>query len=193
MRDWGPPRGFTRRLFPTPLVTAGFFPVGRRPVTMCAAGIGPAVVPTETNDDASRLSSFTLPSRISLLASRAGMDCLMPGCQRRGWRLGELREAGRERAGNCGRAVRGWTHCVGAGTGGGAFRRCGGISLLEKAGRIHYPAFGREPVRGILRNVLKLPQGSNGYFLFTGNEPLEMIVPDARVRQAIVVRPERAR
>ena len=49
-----------------------------------------------------------------------------------------------------------------------------GMLLYEKNDRVFYPAFGKEAVRGLVRNFLNRPPRLTAYFLFRGNEPLEL-------------------
>jgi hypothetical protein len=60
------------------------------------------------------------------------------------------------------------------------------VILHEKNGRLHYPAFSREPVRGLLRSLLNRPQRMTAWFLFRGREPLEISIPELGVGPVLV-------
>ena len=55
------------------------------------------------------------------------------------------------------------------------------VILHEKNGRLHYPAFSKNPVRGLLRSFLNRPQRMTAWFLFRGREPLEISIPELGV------------
>ena len=70
------------------------------------------------------------------------------------------------------------------------------ILLTEKNGRVFYYAETERPVRAALRELLNKelqiqvrPQSTSVYFLFTGNEPLDLTIyaPDATARQIVPV------
>ena len=48
------------------------------------------------------------------------------------------------------------------------------LTLTEKNGRALYQTAANTPVRQVLREVLNRPQSATVYFLFTGDEPLEL-------------------
>ena len=48
------------------------------------------------------------------------------------------------------------------------------FTLTEANGRVFYAAFDFQPVRAILREVLNRPQNVTAYFLFVGDEPLDL-------------------
>ncbi len=52
----------------------------------------------------------------------------------------------------------------------------GEFQITEKDGRVLYPAFDAAPLKGLLRNLLDRPPTINLYFLFRGNEPLNVTV-----------------
>ena len=47
-------------------------------------------------------------------------------------------------------------------------------TLSERGGRVFYPAYVSQPVRQLLRSLVSAPQRSSVYFLFVGNEPLDL-------------------
>ncbi|MDZ4821206.1 MAG: hypothetical protein SGJ20_19775 [Planctomycetota bacterium] len=62
-----------------------------------------------------------------------------------------------------------------------------GFTLVEKNGRAFYATFDSKPVRALLREVLNRPQSVTAYFLFTGQEPLELdLYAPTGVRKVIV-------
>lgn len=64
-----------------------------------------------------------------------------------------------------------------------------GFTLVEKNGRALYATFDARPVRAILREVLNRPQTVTAYFLFTGEEPLELeLFAPTGVRRTITPR-----
>lgn len=60
------------------------------------------------------------------------------------------------------------------------------VILQEKNGRLHYPAFSKQPVRGLLRGLLNRPQKMTAWFLFRGREPLEISIPELGLRPMLV-------
>lgn len=63
-----------------------------------------------------------------------------------------------------------------------------GFLIEEKNQRVFYPAFSKEPVRGMFRNLLNRPQRVTAWFLFRGNQPLELnLAGDAG--QPVVLQP----
>ena len=63
-------------------------------------------------------------------------------------------------------------------------------TLAEKNGRALYSTFGETPVRALLREILDRPQPLTVYFLFKGDEPLELTLyaPTAIDRQATPIK-----
>jgi hypothetical protein len=64
-----------------------------------------------------------------------------------------------------------------------------GLPLAEKDERIFYPAFDERPVRGLLRNLLNRPEKVTAYFLFRGQEPLQISIAGEAPADGIVLRP----
>lgn len=60
------------------------------------------------------------------------------------------------------------------------------VILKEKNDRLHYPAFGKQPVRGLLRSLLNRPQKMTAWFLFRGREPLEIRIPELGIGPVVV-------
>lgn len=60
------------------------------------------------------------------------------------------------------------------------------VILKEKNDRVHYPAFSKQPVRGLLRSLLNRPQRMTAWFLFRGREPLEISIPELGVGPIVV-------
>jgi len=63
-----------------------------------------------------------------------------------------------------------------------------GLGLAEKSGRALYPAVGEKVVRGLLRGLLDRPRTATVYFLFQGDDPLELTV-QSRAAHTVVVSP----
>jgi hypothetical protein len=63
-------------------------------------------------------------------------------------------------------------------------------TLAEKNGRALYSTFGETPVRALLREILDRPQPLTVYFLFKGDEPLELTLyaPTAIERQTTPIK-----
>jgi hypothetical protein len=63
-------------------------------------------------------------------------------------------------------------------------------TLAEKNGRVLYQTFGETPVRALLREILDRPQPLTVYFLFKGDEPLELTLyaPTAIDRQTTPIK-----
>lgn len=60
------------------------------------------------------------------------------------------------------------------------------VILKEKNQRVHYPAFSKQPVRGLLRSLLNRPQKMTAWFLFRGREPLEISIPELGLGPVVV-------
>ncbi len=63
-------------------------------------------------------------------------------------------------------------------------------TLAEKNGRVLYQTFGETPVRALFREILDRPQPLTVYFLFKGDEPLELTLyaPTAIDRQTTPIK-----
>ena len=66
-----------------------------------------------------------------------------------------------------------WTVSLPAGVNPGLLGNSG-FTLTEKNGRAMFQAFQSEPLRSGVREFLGRPQTVTVYFLFTGNQPLEL-------------------
>ncbi len=60
------------------------------------------------------------------------------------------------------------------------------VILQERNGRLLYPAFSKQPVRGLLRSLINRPQRMTAWFLFRGVEPLEISIPELSIGPFLV-------